>query len=132
MNVKTRTARGDAARETWFEEGCYIAEWSNDADDPGCSIARAHVPAGSRTRWHRLHGIAERYVVLEGDGIVDVDDGESSLRETIGPGDVVRIPPGAHQRVQSGQDGLVFLAICTPRFRPGVYEDTEHDCDPNQ
>lgn len=112
---------GGRAPETWFEEGCWIQEWSNHPDDPDCSIARARVPAGARTRWHRLDGTAERYVVLEGHGRVEI----GALVQDIGPGDVAWIPPGVRQRVQAGDSDLVFLAICTPRFRPEAYEDLE-------
>ena len=123
--MKTQLLRGELAEEYWFEEGCFIQEWSNDAEDAQCSVARARVPAGGRTRWHRLHGIAERYVILEGRGRVEVIAGEDRLDQAVGPGDVVRIPPGAQQRVRAGQQTLMFLAICTPRFQADAYEDTE-------
>lgn len=54
--------------EVYLSEGCYVAEWSNTPEDPAVSIARARVPRGVTTRWHRLSGIAERYVILEGTG----------------------------------------------------------------
>ncbi len=45
---------------------------------------------------------------------------------TIAPGDVVLIPPGRRQRITClGDEDLIFLAICTPRFRPETYEDIE-------
>ena len=115
--------RAADADETWFEEGCWIRECSNHPDDPECSIAQARVPAGAQTRWHRLTGTTERYVVLRGTGTVEVE----AQRSDIGPGDVVIIPPGARQRVRAGPDELVFLAICTPRFRPEIYEDVESE-----
>ena len=113
--------RGHQTEEHWFEEGCWIQEWSNHPGDPDCSVARARVPAGARTRWHRLHGTTERYVVLAGRGRVEVgeDHGE------IGPGDVVVIPPGERQRVHAEDETLEFLAVCTPRFRAENYEDLE-------
>jgi mannose-6-phosphate isomerase-like protein (cupin superfamily) len=48
-----------------------------------------------------------------------------TLPETpVGPGDTVLIPPGCRQRVtNTGQEDLIFLAICSPRFRPENYED---------
>lgn len=109
--------------EYWFDEGCHIVEVSNHEDDPGVSIARARVPPGGITRWHRLHCIAERYLVVSGRGRVEV--GDLDARE-IGPGDVVLIPPGVRQRVASiGDADLVFFAVCTPRFRVEAYEDVE-------
>lgn len=123
--------RASETEESWFEEGCFIQEWSNDPDDPDCSIARARVPARSHTRWHRLHGTAERYVVLAGTGRVELGAAGATANVTepitrdIAPGDVVRIPPGVPQRVHADDAELVFLAICTPRFRPEAYEDIE-------
>ena len=41
-------------------------------------------------------------------------------------GAVVLIPPLCRQRITNiGDDDLVFLAICSPRFRPEAYEDVE-------
>jgi len=130
-----RIHRGTSAKETWFQEGCWIQEWSNDPNDPECSIARARVPAGARTRWHRLHDTTERYVVLQGQGRVDVTleaEFDPALdpkmaRTEIGPGDVVVIPAGAGQRVAAHDEELVFLAVCTPRFDPARYEDIDPD-----
>jgi mannose-6-phosphate isomerase-like protein (cupin superfamily) len=109
--------------EFYTAEGCYINELSNSDADPEASIARARVPAGVTTRWHRLAGTTERYVILSGLGRVEV--GRLAAR-TVGPGDVVLIPPGCRQRIANlGKDDVVFLAICTPRFRPEAYEDID-------
>lgn len=108
--------------EYWFEEGCYITELWNTPDDPTVSIARARVPAGGQTRWHKLRATTERYLILEGAGRVEV--GDESPR-TVGPGDVVNIPPEARQRIANiGKGDLIFLAICTPRFQSQNYEET--------
>ncbi|MDZ7787008.1 MAG: cupin domain-containing protein [Halofilum sp. (in: g-proteobacteria)] len=91
--------------------------------DRAASIARARVEPGVTTRLHRLRGVIERYVILEGAGRVTVGDGTP---EKVGPGAVVMIPPDASQRIaNTGATDLVFLAICTPRFRPEIYEDLE-------
>jgi mannose-6-phosphate isomerase-like protein (cupin superfamily) len=115
--------RFDPAAEYDTDERCAILELSNVADDPAVSIARARVAPGVVTAWHRLRGTAERYVVLEGRGRVELGD----LAPTeVGPGDVVAIPPLCRQRIANVGDGdLVFLAICTPRFEPGCYEALE-------
>lgn len=111
------------APEVYLSEGCFISEWSNTPEDPGLSIARARVPAGVTTRWHRLARITERYVILEGRGRAYV--GSDAPRD-VGPGDVVRIPPSTRQRItNTGGGDLVFLAICTPRFVPEAYEEIE-------
>ena len=113
----------EPAREYETSELCSINELSNDAADPDVSIARARVLPGVTTRWHRVRGIAERYVILEGRGVVEV--GGLAATE-VGPGDVVRIPAGERQRIRNAGEGdLVFLAICTPRFVADAYEDAE-------
>lgn len=105
------------------EERCTIREWSNDSGDPALSVAEAEVDRGVTTAWHRLHGVAERYVILDGEGVVEV--GSLEARRVV-PGDVVRIPPGERQRIRnSGARPLRFLALCTPRFTPACYESLE-------
>lgn len=113
----------DPRAEYYFDEGCHILESWNQADDPACSIARARVPPGVTTRWHRLRDITERYLILDGQGRVEVGD---LTPRTVGPGDVVLIPPGSAQRIaNAGDRDLLFHAICTPRFVPEAYEDLE-------
>ena len=109
-------------REFYISEGCFITEWWNTPDDPAASVARARVPPGVTTRWHRLAGTPERYVILEGIGLASV----GKLERVVNPGDVVLIPPGCAQRIaNTGQGDLVFLAVCTPRFTPEAYEEIE-------
>ncbi|GAB4347032.1 MAG: hypothetical protein Kow006_06300 [Gammaproteobacteria bacterium] len=109
--------------EYYFEEGCYIRELLNTADDPALSIAQARVESGQSTLWHRLEGIEERYLILSGRGEVEVGDRE---REPVGPGDLVRIPAGVRQRIHNaGECDLLFLALCTPRFVPSAYRALE-------
>ena len=112
-----------AAVEFYINEGCHIRELSNTPDDPEVSIAEARVEPGGITRWHRLSGVTERYVILAGAGIVEI----GGLAATaVGPGDVVLIPPGCPQRIaNTGATDLRFLAICSPRFSPGCYEDID-------
>jgi mannose-6-phosphate isomerase-like protein (cupin superfamily) len=112
--------RGD---EHLTEERCHILELSNTPDDPDVSIARARVAPGVSTRWHQLRDTAERYVILEGSGCVEI--GELPSQE-VSVGDVVRIPPGCRQRITNvGTQDLIFLAICTPRFCWEAYEDID-------
>ena len=111
------------ATEFFTEERCHILELANDPEDSDCSIARARVEPGVTTRWHRLDGIAERYVVLEGIGRAEIGD---LPPQNVGPGDVILIPPGCRQRIaNAGPADLVFLAVCTPRFRPEHYRDDD-------
>ena len=111
------------AVEYFFREGCYITEAWNGAVDEAVSIARARVLPGVTTRWHRLRGVTERYLILEGQGCVEV--GEEPPAK-VGPGAMVFIPPETPQRITNiGNVDLIFLAICTPRFIPACYQDVE-------
>ena len=115
----------EAGQEYFFEEGCYILELSNSAEDPELSVARARVPEGVTTRRHRLVGITERYVIQQWQGMVEIGDADAV---PVSQGDVVIIAPGESQRIMnSGSGDLVFLALCTPRFVQSAYEDTQAD-----
>jgi mannose-6-phosphate isomerase-like protein (cupin superfamily) len=121
--MKARVRHFDAAAEYFTPELCYINELSNVVDDGAVSIARARVAPGATTRWHRLTGTTERYVILEGRGRVEIGDLHP---QDVAPGDVVLIPPLCRQRITNiGAIDLVFLAVCTPRFKPEAYEDLE-------
>ena len=110
-------------KEFFFEEGCYILEMHSRDDDPALSIARCRVPVGVSTHWHKLHGITERYLILEGEGLVEVSD---VLEHTVRAGDSVLIPATCPQRItNTGNTELVFLALCTPRFDISAFEDME-------
>ena len=109
--------------EFYTDEHCHIVELHNTASDTGCSIARARVEPGVATRLHCVQATAERYVILEGEGSVEVN-GQSPV--TVRPLDVVNIPAGAPQRItNTGAQDLVFLCICTPRFELRNYLDLE-------
>ncbi len=112
-----------ADEEYFFTEGCFILELLNDPLSPDLSIARATVKPGVTTRLHRLNGVDERYVIIEGAGDVEIA-GRSAVR--VEQGDVIEIPRGETQRIRNvaGED-LVFLAICSPRFTPDCYEDSD-------
>lgn len=113
--------------EFYIAEGCYIIEVSNSPDDPALSIARARVEPGITTHWHRLEATTERYVILQGRGCVEI--GRLPPTE-VSVGDVVLIPPMCRQRITNvGDEDLVFLAICTPRFVKDVYEDLNENFD---
>ncbi|UHQ23240.1 cupin domain-containing protein [Lysobacter sp. 5GHs7-4] len=113
----------DPSTEFYISEQCHIVELSNSDDDPELSIARVRVEPGVTTRWHRLRGTGERYVIAEGRGRIEIGDLPA---QEVGPGDTVLIPPDCRQRIANLGDGqLVFLAICTPRFRPEIYEDVD-------
>ncbi len=107
--------------EYWFREGCFVTELSNSSNDEELSVARIRVPPGGQTRWHRLIGTIERYVILAGQGEVELGDQPATQVTTH---DVVIIPPDCPQRIRNtGDQDLEFLALCTPRFRPEHYLD---------
>ena len=109
------------ADEFYIDEGCHIVELCNDESDPALSIARARVEPGVTTRWHALRGTMERYVIVEGVGLVEVGDRPA---QNVAAGDTVIIPPDCRQRItNTGTGDLVFLALCTPRFLPENYVD---------
>lgn len=113
----------DESIEYETAERCFIVEVANDSDDEQVSIARARVEPGVTTAWHKLDGIGERYLIISGRGRVEVGELEAT---GVGPGDVVRIPPGFRQRItNTGKDDLVFYAICAPRFRAEAYVSLE-------
>ena len=117
MNPRIRRAKPED--EYYFKEGCHILEMSNAPDDPEVSIARARVAPGVTTRLHRLDGVTERYVILQGSGRVSLG---GQAAQTVGPGDVVIIPSRCSQQIANvGNIDLIFLAICTPRFNSGAY-----------
>lgn len=115
--------RATDAVEYLSAEGCYIQELSNSLDDDAASIARARVAPGVTTRWHRLSGTTERYVIVSGCGSVELGE---LPPQPVQKGDVVIIPPSLAQRItNTGTTDLIFLAICTPRFEWVAYEDIE-------
>ena len=123
MTSRAAILSADESAEYFTEEQCHILELSNSEADEDASVARARVEPGVTTRKHRVAGTTERYVIQSGSGRVMVD----GLPDTdVQPGDVVVIPPGAVQSVRNtGADDLVFLCICTPRFKWENYESLE-------
>jgi mannose-6-phosphate isomerase-like protein (cupin superfamily) len=115
--------RANPAAERLTHERCQILELQNFPADPACSIAQARVAPHTTTRWHRLSGITERYVILAGSGQVEIGREPAT---PIGPLDVVHIPPEVPQRItNTGSTDLVFLCVCTPRFVQDAYTDIE-------
>ena len=111
--------RADASREFATPENCFILEVANDERDRDVSIARARVPAGATTEWHRVTGIDERYAIISGQGRVEIGDLPATL---VGAGDVVRIPADTPQRItNTGDEDLLFFCVCTPRFVQSAY-----------
>ncbi|NTU43513.1 MAG: cupin domain-containing protein [Nitrospirales bacterium] len=101
--------RPDKAKEYYSDEGCFIWEFSNSPLDEEASITRARVRPGETTAFHRLTDTVERYLIMEGKGIVEI--GDLPPTEVLA-GDVVIIPAGTRQRISNTADSdLVFLCI---------------------
>ena len=121
--MKSTILRSRRETEYYTDEGCFILELSNTREDEAVSMARARVRPGVTTMLHRLRGIAERYLILKGNGRIAVG---GLPPEDLAPGDVVLIPPDCPQRItNTGTEDLLFLAVCTPRFTPDRYEAVE-------
>ena len=100
-------------------ERCFIKELSNDSNDEMASIAQARVEAGVTTSWHKLTAVTERYIIVSGQGRVEI---EGLQPADVIAGDVVIIPADTAQRISNtGSTDLIFLAVCTPRFTPECY-----------
>lgn len=76
------------------------------------SLAEAELQPGQPTQRHYHARAEEIYVLLEGDGEMEVD-GE---RRSVGPGDAILIPPGAWHQIRAGESGARFLCCCAPPY----------------
>ena len=116
----------DLEKEFLTTERCFIYETWNEEADRALSVARARVESGTTTQLHALDGIDERYLIVEGFGLVEVATEEPT---PVQAGDFVFIPAGVSQRItNTGSSDLIFFCICTPPFIPEAYINLE---DPN-
>jgi mannose-6-phosphate isomerase-like protein (cupin superfamily) len=89
-----------------------------DARDGGTanqSLAEAELAPGQATKRHYHARAEEIYVVLEGEGEMEVE-GEHG---PIVPGDTVLIPAGARHELTAGPRGVRFLCCCAPPYDDG-------------
>lgn len=85
------------------------------------SLAEAELEPGSETRRHYHARTEELYVLLEGNGELEVEGD----RRAVGPGDAILIPPGARHQITAEADApLRFLCCCAP---PYADDDTFFD-----
>src|SRR6476659_10242295 len=96
ISLKPHVERPQPSAEYATPERCRILESWNVASDPEVSIARARVAPGVTTRLHRLSGVTERYLVVEGRGRVAVG---GDLVQDVVPGDVVIVPAAVTQQI---------------------------------
>jgi mannose-6-phosphate isomerase-like protein (cupin superfamily) len=79
------------------------------------SVGTQHVPTGIGIRVHRHHRSDEVLYVLEGDGIVILDD----RRMRIAKGSTIFIPKGTWHGIENPDGALDLLWVVTP---PGLEE----------
>ncbi|MEI8205330.1 MAG: cupin domain-containing protein [Kiritimatiellales bacterium] len=121
--VRAEVRKFAIADEFETNERCFITEAANDPVDETVSIARARVKPGVTTAWHKLRGTDERYLIVSGQGSVEIGDFEAA---PVIAGDVVCIPLDTPQRItNTGKDDLIFFAVCSPRFTPSCYISLE-------
>ena len=112
----------------YTQERCHIVEHMNTPACDDVSLAECRVAPGITTQLHSL-SVAERYIVQQGSGWMELE-GDTSQAQVfrVQPGDCVLIPAGCAQRIKnSGEQELVFLCICTPRFQPEHYVVLEQE-----
>ncbi|MFX0107452.1 MAG: cupin domain-containing protein [Candidatus Hodarchaeota archaeon] len=101
-------------------DGTILRELLNPRHDKGnltldYSLAHAIVKPGNSSMPHRFFKASEVYYILQGNGIMYIDDKASA----VGPGDTVYIPPRAVQYIENtGEGDLVFLCIVYPPWFP--------------
>ena len=123
--MQPKIIRPDKSDEELTHENCYILETFNTGDYPGLSIARARVLPGATTQWHALGNADEFYYILSGRGRMEMEGKDYGI---VRQGDVVCIPKGIAQRItNTGEEDLIFICLCTPRFRFDAYENREDE-----
>ena len=103
-----QVAARDELRAFTTKDGSTIREFHHTGAQ---SLAEASVSAGARTQRHQHRVTEEIYVVLEGEGELEVD-GE---RRGVGPGDAILIPAGAWHEITAKSE-LRFLCCCVPPY----------------
>jgi len=91
------------------KDGSTIREFHHTARQ---SLAEASVARGQGTQRHQHRATEEIYVVLEGEGEMEIE-GE---RRLVRPGDAVLIPAGAWHELTADTD-MRFLCCCVPPYR---------------
>ena len=93
---------------------CELLHPEREGLDIPYSLAHATLKPGAASLPHLLQQSSEVYFILEGQGIVHIDDEASQVSQ----GQAVYIPPGSKQYIQNaGTNDLKFLCIVHPRWR---------------
>jgi mannose-6-phosphate isomerase-like protein (cupin superfamily) len=78
------------------------------------SVALARMPRGEKNLPHRLKTSSELFVVVEGRGVVHVEDEAAEVTA----GTLILVPPGALQWMENtGDSDLVFYCIVDPPWK---------------
>ena len=82
------------------------------------SLAEARIAAGTATHRHYHRASEEFYVLLEGEGRMEID----GVSATVSAGDAILIPAGSwHQIIADAGSEIRMLVCCSP---PYSHEDT--------
>lgn len=110
----------DPKKEFWIEEGCHINELWNVPTDSHLSVALARLAPLRTTENHLLEKTAEKYIILEGIGEMNVNGSKNIVKKY----DVINIPADTPQFITnlSDTEDLIFLCICTPKFENQCYK----------
>jgi mannose-6-phosphate isomerase-like protein (cupin superfamily) len=106
--VQLRNRERDA-RPFVTKDGSTIREYHHTALQ---SLAEASLGEGAATRRHFHRRSEEIYLVLEGDGDLEVD-GET---RAVGAGDAVVIPAGSWHELTARGGGVRMLCCCVPPY----------------
>ncbi|HEX2426821.1 MAG TPA: cupin domain-containing protein [Gaiellaceae bacterium] len=91
------------------KDGSTIREYLHTAVQ---SLAEASLAPRAATRRHYHARSEEIYLILEGDGRLEVGEDVRA----VGPGDAVLIPPGKPHRLDAGEQGVRLLCCCVPPY----------------
>jgi len=104
-----------AAQPFTTKDGSTIRELHHTAAQ---SLAEATLAPGQATERHYHRASEEIYMVLAGEGLLEVDGD----KRPVGEGDAALIPPGAWHAIRNDAAGdLRFLCCCAP---PYSHDDT--------
>ncbi len=119
-----RTPAEEAVHNEMTDERLFVTELLNDSAVPHLSVARCRVLPGVTTQLHALT-VNEWYLIEAGLGRMRLGD---DAPFDVGVRDCVQIPAGTAQQISNpGDDDLVFLCVCLPRFRSDVYRSLEDE-----
>lgn len=109
----------DLSKEFYIDEGCHIIEILNNSAHPDISISQARVEPNSTTELHFLNDTIEIYYILSGQGIAYIGEDQIPVKK----GDLIHIPKNMNQFISNNtKSELVFLCICTPRWKEEIYK----------